>query len=205
MNIAPKTSFVLHQRHLLGIEGLSPEEIVEVALTLVKLAQLAADFPEVRELDINPLLADQNGALALDARICHRAPRCGADVPGQELFALRGASLSRGMGTAAGPWRRDANFRATVEAEDGASLNAFLQRVNAEDLSLRFFAPIKDFSHVFLARLTRLDYPRAMAFAALDEASGDLLGIIRLSNDANYKKGEYAVLVRSDLQGRGLG
>jgi GNAT superfamily N-acetyltransferase len=53
--------------------------------------------------------------------------------------------------------------------------------------------------------LTQLDYARAMAFAALDEASGDLLGVIRLHIAANYETGEYAVLVRSDLQGRGLG
>jgi acetyltransferase len=55
------------------------------------------------------------------------------------------------------------------------------------------------------ARLTQLDYARAIAFAALDEASGDLLGVVRLHADANYENAEYAVLVRSDLKGRGIG
>jgi acetyltransferase len=70
---------------------------------------------------------------------------------------------------------------------------------------LRFFAPVKYFSHAFLARLTQLDYGRAIAFAALDGASGDLLGVVRLHADSNYESAEYAVLVRSDLKGHGIG
>ena len=72
-------------------------------------------------------------------------------------------------------------------------------------MRLRFFAPIKDFSHGFIARLTQIDYARAMAFVAIDEASGALLGVVRLHADANYVSGEYAILVRSDLKGQGLG
>jgi acetyltransferase len=77
--------------------------------------------------------------------------------------------------------------------------------VTEADLRLRFFAPIKDFSHGFIARLTQIDYARAMAFVAIDEASGALLGVVRLHADANYVSGEYAILVRSDLKGQGLG
>jgi acetyltransferase len=72
-------------------------------------------------------------------------------------------------------------------------------------MRLRFFAPIKEFSHAFMARLTQLDYARAIAFVALDEASGEVLGVVRLHADKDYQKGEYAILVRSDLKGRGLG
>jgi acetyltransferase len=64
---------------------------------------------------------------------------------------------------------------------------------------------VKYFSHAFLARLTQLDYARAIAFAALDATSADLLGVVRLHADANYENAEYAVLVRSDLKGRGIG
>ena len=178
----------------------------DVALTLVKLAQLAADVPEVRELDINPLLADQNGVLALDARI--------AVAPLEPEPKFKGAGLhpiSR-----CGPIRR--NGSSGCELGDGTTcsfgrcgpktrslLQAFLERITAEDLRLRFFAPVKYFSHAFLARLTQLDYARAMAFVALDEASGELLGVVRLHADANYENAEYAVLVRSDLKGHGIG
>src|SRR5262249_24813137 len=89
--------------------------------------------------------------------------------------------------------------------EDEPLLHAFLGQISAEDLRLRFFAPIKSFSHAFLARLTHLDYARAMAFTAIDEASRTILGVVRLHADSNYERGEYAVLVRSDLKGRRIG
>ena len=89
--------------------------------------------------------------------------------------------------------------------EDAALYPDFLSDVTAGDLRLRFFAPIKDFGHAFVARLTQLDYARAMAFVAIDETTREMLGGVRLHSDANYESGEYAVLLRSDLKGRGLG
>jgi acetyltransferase len=77
--------------------------------------------------------------------------------------------------------------------------------VTAEDLRLRFFAAVRDFSHGFIARLTQIDYARAMAFAAIEEATGELLGVVRLHADSTFQNGEYAILLRSDLKGRGLG
>jgi acetyltransferase len=64
---------------------------------------------------------------------------------------------------------------------------------------------VRTFTHIFIARFTQLDYARAMAFIALEEASGEMLGVVRLHADANYDSGEYAILVRSDLKGCGLG
>ena len=72
-------------------------------------------------------------------------------------------------------------------------------------MRLRFFAPVKEFTHSFIARFTQIDYARAMAFIAIDVASGKMLGVVRLHANANYDSGEYAILVRSDLKGRGLG
>ena len=64
---------------------------------------------------------------------------------------------------------------------------------------------MKQFTHQFIARLTQLDYARAMAFVAFDEASNELVGMVRIHSDSIYESGEYAVLLRSDLKGRGLG
>ena len=75
----------------------------------------------------------------------------------------------------------------------------------AHDLRLRFFAPMKEFTHEFIARLTQLDYARAMAFVAFDEATNELVGVVRIHSDSIYESGEYAILLRSDLKGRGLG
>ncbi len=80
-----------------------------------------------------------------------------------------------------------------------------LKHVTMEDLRLRFFAPTKEFSHEFIARLTQLDYARAMAFVAFDEATSELVGVVRIHSDSVYESGEYAILLRSDLKGSGLG
>jgi acetyltransferase len=192
-------------RLLKGYRDVPPVKASDVALTLVKLAQLAADVPQVRELDINPLLVDEKRALALDARIAIAPP---APTPkfkgsGHHRFAVRPypkeweQRVSLPDGTAI--------FTRPIRPEDEPLLHRFFEKVSAEDLRLRFFAPVKAFPHPFLARLAQLDYARAIAFAAVNETSGELLGVVRLHADANYEKGEYAILVRSDLKNRGLG
>jgi acetyltransferase len=175
-----------------------------IELLLVKLAQLAADFPEIREIDLNPVLADETGVIAVDARVSV-APvtRSAHAPPGHPRFAIRPypkewerrLTLNNGAGVLVRP----------VRPEDEALFREFFENVTQEDLRLRFFAPLKDFSHLFIARLTQIDYGRAMAFVAIDESSGKMLGGARLHANADYDRGEYAILVRSDLKGRGLG
>jgi acetyltransferase len=96
-------------------------------------------------------------------------------------------------------------FVRPIKPEDEAMLRQFLEKVSMQDLRLRFFAPIKEFSSLFIARLTQIDYARAMALVAVDKIAGEILGVVRLHIDANFEAGEYAVLVRSDLKGQGLG
>jgi acetyltransferase len=175
-----------------------------VALVLVKLAQLAADLPEVRELDLNPLLADEKGIIALDARIAVAAVDRTRRAPsGHPRFVVRPYPKE---------WERHTVlkdgttiFIRPVRPEDEPLYGPFFDAVIASDLRLRFFAPVKDRSHAFIARFTQIDYARAMAFIAIEEASGRMLGVVRLHANANYDTAEYAVLVRSDLKGRGLG
>lgn len=172
-----------------------------VPLTLIKLSQMAADCPEIHELDINPMLADENGVLALDARVALRAPA--KLFAGQTRFAVRPYPsqwegqlvLRNGWPVAVRPMR----------PEDEPAIIRLLARVSAEDLRLRFFEAIKEFSHQFVARLTQLDFARAMAFVALDTATGEIVGVARLHSDSQYETAEYAILVRSDLKGNGLG
>ena len=172
-----------------------------VALLLVKVAQLAADLPEVRELDINPFLADADGVIAVDARVAvapenwngTRHPR----------FSIRPYPKE---------WERELTLRdgervfvRPVRPDDEGLVRDFLQRVTPEDLRLRFFAPVRTFPHPFVARLIQIDYSREIVFVAVDPHSGAMLGAVRLHADANHESGEYAVLVRSDTKGRGLG
>jgi acetyltransferase len=174
-----------------------------VAMVLVKLAQMAADIPEIHELDINPLLADEVGVLAVDARI--------AVGPGMRKFAGSGPA-NFAVRPYPSQWQRHVEVKngwrvlvRPIRPEDEPLIHELLRHVTPGDLRLRFFAPMKQFSHEFIARLTQLDYARAMAFVALDEATGDLVGVVRIHSDSIYESGEYAILLRSDLKGRGLG
>ena len=175
----------------------------EVEMVLVKIAQMAADIPEIRELDINPLIADENGVMAVDARIAVGKVERKFAGSGPANFAVRPypSQWKRHIEVKDG-WRV---FARPIMPEDEPQLHEFLRHVTMQDLRLRFFAPMKDFSHEFIARLTQLDYARAMAFVAFDEASGEMVGVVRIHSDSIYENGEYAILLRSDLKGRGLG
>jgi acetyltransferase len=175
-----------------------------IELLLVKLSQLVADFPEIREIDLNPVLADETGVLTVDARISV-APvdTVRRGLAGNPRFAIRPYPTE---------WVRHMQLRdgskilvRPVRPEDEPLYGPFFAAVTPNDLRLRFFAPVKDFSHAFVARLTQIDYARAMAFVAIDEQSGVMLGVVRLHADASYDSGEYAILIRSDLKGHGLG
>jgi acetyltransferase len=174
-----------------------------VALVLVKLAQMAADIPEIRELDINPLLADESGVLAVDARV--------AVGPAQRKFAGSGPA-NFAVRPYPSQWQRHIEvkdgwrvFVRPIRPEDEPLIHELLRHVTAHDLRLRFFAPMKEFTHEFIARLTQLDYARAMAFVAFDEVTNQMVGVVRIHSDSIYETGEYAILLRSDLKGRGLG
>ena len=175
-----------------------------VALVLVKLAQLAADFPQVREVDLNPFLADEDGLVAVDTRLAVAPLEAARPGPsGHPRFAIRPypKQCERHLTLADGT----AIFVRPVRPEDEPLYGPFFAAVTAQDLRMRFFAPVKEFTHAFIARFTQIDYARAMAFLALEESSGKLMGVVRLHANANYDAGEFAILVRSDLKGHGLG
>jgi len=190
-------------RILKGYRDVPAADSATIALTLVKLSQLAADLPEVRELDLNPLLADPTGVIALDARVAVSKAAAPLRGRGHPRFAIRPYPKE---------WERRMQLQNStaillrpVRPEDEPLYPPFLKRISPEDLRLRFFGPVKDFSHDFIARFTQIDYARAMAFLAIDEASGEMLGVGRLHTMAHSDTAEYAVLVRSDMKGRGIG
>jgi acetyltransferase len=89
--------------------------------------------------------------------------------------------------------------------QDGALYPEFAAHVTPEDARLRFFTAISELSEARISELTHIDYDSAMAFIAIDEATGLMLGVVRLHLDKDRRSGEYAVTVRSALKGHGLG
>jgi acetyltransferase len=187
-------------RLLAGYRGQPPADDVAVRGALIALSHLIEDFPCLRGLDINPLLADASGVIALDARIEIDPADIHRPGPNPDL-AIRPYPAS---------WRREVALgdgRYTIRPirpADALLYPVFLERLEAEDIRLRFLAPRRHFPEEMLLRLTQLDYDRDMAFVAL-APDGTLAGVARISCDPDHTAGEYALLVRSDLHGRGIG
>ena len=160
-----------------------------------------ARHPEIREIDINPLLADDKGVIALDARV--RV----ADAAAEPARADGDPALSVGVGDGSADRCRSAPSRIRpIRPEDEALYARLLRPRDAGGpAACASSPPRRDLSHRFLAPLTQIDYAREMAFVAIARQTGALLGVVRVVADPDYTRGEYAILVRSDLKGRGLG
>ncbi|MDZ4790068.1 MAG: GNAT family N-acetyltransferase [Hyphomicrobiales bacterium] len=187
---------------LQGYRDRPSADIDGLALTLVRISQLIADFPAIEELDINPMLADEQGALAIDARLKLNPAWAHLKTPNPR-FAIR-------------PYPSQWEKTTTTQSEqplllrpilptDEAAYKAFLSGVSPTDIRSRSFTSMDEFPHDFMARFTQIDYGREMAFVAIDPASGDILGVSRVSADPDYREAEYAVLVTSSRQGQGIG
>ncbi len=188
-------------RLLAGFRDRPAVDLASLERALVSLAQLAADVPEIVELDVNPLLADEHGVLALDARIRIAHDR----ACGTERFAIRPYPAELEERT---DFRGRPLLLRPIRPEDFGQHKRFLARVVPEDLRARFFATLREVPDRDLARLTQIDYDRDMAFVAVaTEADGAeaTLGVARASADPDNVEAEFAVLVRSDLKGMGLG
>ncbi|TAN13981.1 MAG: bifunctional acyl-CoA synthetase/GNAT family N-acetyltransferase [Burkholderiaceae bacterium] len=185
---------------LAGFRDRPPANRPAIVAALNSLAQLVVDFPCIVALDINPLLADADGVIALDARV--EIDPNAVDQPGPNpRLAIRPYPAQWARAFSAG----GANYTIRpIKPADIALYPDFLAKVSPGDIRLRFLAPRRNFPDDMLKRLTQLDYERDMAFVALD-AGGALAGVARLSCDPDRAKAEYALLVRSDLQGHGLG
>ena len=92
-----------------------------------------------------------------------------------------------------------------VRPEDKALYADFLADISAEDLRLRFFGDIAELSRAEMQRLIHLDYLHEMAFIALEETTGRMLGVVRLKDELDEQTSEFAILVRSRLKGHGVG
>ncbi len=186
---------------LLGYRDRPAADLDAIALTLVRISHMIAELPEIYELDINPLLADEKGVLALDARIVVKDAHTTAEGLNPR-FSIRPYPKQ---------WERHEEvqsgmkvFIRPIRPEDEALYETFTDKTEPEDQRMRLFKPVKKLPREFIARLTQIDYARAMAFVAID-SNGELIGISRLSADPDMNSAEYGIIVRSDMKGKGLG
>ena len=187
---------------LKGFRDVPPVPMEALTDVLIRLAELAVLLPEVAELDINPLLADGEGVVALDARIALRKPGSPAAGPAIHPYPRE--------------FERDIELRdgdcyrlRPIRPEDETALANMVLQCTSDDLRLRFMGPMKALPHQTAARFSQIDYDREMAFVAVEPQSGfgegPIYGVVRLVADPENEAAEFAVLVRSDMKGRGLG
>ncbi len=188
-------------RLLAGWRDVPPADMEALLRTLCTVSQLLAEVPQLAELDINPLLADAQGVVALDARI-----RVSAAAPGgAKAFAIRPypAELVERLA-----WQGHELVLRPVRPEDEAQHLAFLGRLDAVDIRMRVFYSRQSIERSELARLTQIDYEREMAFLATRRSADgveETLGVARAVTDPDNVGAEFGIVIRSDLKGGGLG
>lgn len=187
-----------------GYRSQPPVDLDAVYLALVQVAQIVVDVPEVVELDVNPLLADEHGVLALDARIRVRPvePARARRSPIDRL-ALRPYPRELEETVALRDGRR--LLLRPIRPEDEPAHQAMFRSLSPDDVRFRFFNRIKELPHSQMARYTQIDYDREMAFIAVEPPGPDTLGVARAIFDPDHVQAEFAIVVRSDQKGLGLG
>jgi len=171
--------------------------------TLVKVSNLIVDFPEIKELDINPLVISDNSAIALDARIILDAETLWGIEPYSHLI------ISPYPTKYIQPWRcydgRNVVLR-PIRPEDEPLERELIAGLSPESSRFRFFYIIKEITHEMLSRFCNIDYDREMAIIAEYTANGRRrnVGVSRLIV-APGQTGEFAVVVADDFQNNGLG
>jgi acetyltransferase len=188
-------------RLLAGWRDTPPADQAALHGVLVAVSQLLAEIPEIAELDINPLIVNFEGAIALDARIRLSA----AQPAGAANFAIRPYPVQL---EETRQWQGRTLCLRPIRPEDEALHMEFLQNLNPEDVRMRVFYSKRTMERSELARLVQIDYAREMAFVAMatgPDGQPQTLGVVRAMTDPDNIEAEFGVIVRSELKGSGLG
>ncbi len=189
-------------RILEGYRDVPAANLEALALTLVKVSQLVVDLAEVVELDLNPLLVDAYGVMALDARI--RVRPAGERATPRLAIRPYPKALEEEVELADG---RTLLLR-PILPEDEPALRDTFEALSPEDVRFRFFVPQKTFSHMNTARFTQIDYDREMVMVLTEPGiAGEtpIHGIVQISADPDNERAEFAVLLGREMTAMGLG
>ncbi len=168
---------------------------------LVRLAQLVTDFPEIDELDINPLIVAINNTSVVDARIMLKYSEIPATLhlvisPYPNQYETK--TVREGIGDV---------FIRPIRPDDAPLLVELFESLSPRSIYNRFFSLLKSLSHNMLARFTQIDYDREIALVALckTETGEKILGVARVINEIDQKHAEFSVVVGDPWQGKGVG
>jgi acetyltransferase len=190
-----------------GIRGQKPIPLDQLETLLVRFSYLLCDFLDIKEIDINPLLASPDGLMALDARVLlmpadQPLPRLTIEpYPNQLTTTFR---LPSPLGSGAGGEGEDIDITIrAIRPEDESLITSLHSTLSEQSIRFRFFSMVKTLSRDSLIRLCHLDYSREMALVA--ERNRELIGVSRYYMNPQTRVAEFAVVVSDACQGLGLG
>ncbi len=188
---------------LKAFRNMPPANMEALESLLLRISEMVCELPWIREMDINPLIVDEHGALAADARV---------------IVGLCSASADRYSHMAIYPYptHLEAEWQLTdgtdirirpVRSEDAEIVQDFVRAMSEESRYFRFMDTLKELNPTMLSRFTQIDYDREMALIATNEDKGReiMLGVARYIINADGESCEFATAVADAWQGRGIG
>ncbi|MBW1836865.1 MAG: bifunctional acetate--CoA ligase family protein/GNAT family N-acetyltransferase [Deltaproteobacteria bacterium] len=188
-------------RLLRGYRNYPPANLALLEEILIRLSQLVTDFPEIEELDINPLMVSGTDACAADARVLLKPTQIQAPLH-LVISPYPNQYEARVINEAVGEL-----FIRPIRPEDAPLLVALFESLSPQSVYFRFFSPLKHLPHHMLARFTQIDYDREIALVAIQESESTekMLGVGRFIVESNQKQAEFSVVVGDPWQGKGIG
>jgi acetyltransferase len=186
---------------LKGYRNRPSADLEKLELLLVCLSHLLVDFPEIAELDMNPVIIKDGNPCAVDARV--RLERSDAPAP-HHLVISPYPEQYESMEITTGNIE---TFIRPIKPEDADLLVQLFDALSSRSRYYRFFSPMESLSHDMLVQFTQIDYDRHIALVALSGDGKDerMLGVARLIADPDRKEAEVSVAVGDPWQGKGLG
>ncbi|MEJ8812827.1 bifunctional acetate--CoA ligase family protein/GNAT family N-acetyltransferase [Variovorax ureilyticus] len=196
--------------------GADAADLEALEQVLLRVSEMVCELPELREMDINPIIADESGCVAVDARIVigrTRSPIGGAGTDYQHLAILPYPSRYRREW----PLRNGTNCTVRpVHPDDAQMLQAMVQQLSPESRWFRFVSRFQELPPVMLSRFTLIDYDREMALVAVvreriassEGASADrerIVAVSRYFTNPDRSTCEFSLVVADDYKGQGLG
>ena len=186
---------------LQGYRNRPPADMEQLEEMIIRLSQLLIDFPQIAELDMNPVMIKDGKTVAVDARILVSEPE--RPYPLHLVISPYPAEDESHLVTEEGTRL----FVRPVRPEDAPLFRTFAEVLSPKSIYHRFFSHVKELSPKMLARFTQIDYDREIALVALsDDSEGEqMLGVARIIGDPDGKDGEFAVMVGDPWHGKGIG
>jgi acetyltransferase len=182
--------------------NMPPVSMEALEAVLLRVSEMVCELPWIKEMDINPLIVDENGAVAVDARISIENMPLTAGRYDHMAIHPYPSHLTSTYQTADG---HDVTIR-PIRPEDADMEQEFVKHLSPETKYYRFMNTLRELSPSQVVRLTQIDYDREMAFVALTEIDGREVevGVARYATNPDGESCEFAIVVADDWKGKGL-